>query len=235
MKIPVLREIELFIRKYKKYKFVDLEKLSPYDLGYYSMNFGPAIEQKHLENCKVYANRVMPLELVPKNTICAEIGVAYGEYSDEILKIVNPKELHMIDLYSWGDFWGKDYFKSSGKNHYEWIKDKYKDDERVKIKKGFSFEILEQYPDEYFDYVYVDGGHDYETVKKDIDVLMRKVKDNGIIAFNDYCYFPLREPMEYDVERAVNELLHDSNHEVIAYAMRPSRMDDMVIKIHKAS
>ena len=139
----------------------------------------------------------------------------------------------MIDLYSWGDFWGKDYFKSSGKNHYEWIKDKYKDDERVKIKKGFSFEILEQYPDEYFDYVYVDGGHDYETVKKDIDVLLRKVKNNGIIAFNDYSYFSPKANMEYGVERAVNEMLYNSNHEVIAYAMRPSRTDDMVIRIHK--
>lgn len=233
MKIPVLREIELFIRKYKKYKFVDLEKLSPYDLGYYSMNFGPAIDQKHLEKCKVYANRFMPLELVPKNTICAEIGVAYGEYSDEILKIVNPKELHMIDLYSWGDFWGRDYFKSSGKNHYEWIKDKYKDDERVKIKKGLSFEVLEQYPDEYFDYVYVDGGHDYETVKKDIEVLLRKIKNNGIIAFNDYTYFSVNENMEYGVERAVNEMLYNSNYEVIAYAMALSHMNDIVIRVHK--
>lgn len=238
MKIPILREIELFFRawrhgKYKNYKITNVRKLNLADLGYYSMNFGPAIEQKHLENCKMYGDRALPLELVPKGCVSAEVGVAYGEYTDKILEIVNPREHYMIDIYELEDFWNDTRMRNAGLNHYEWIQNKYKNDNRVKLRKGLSYEVLEQFPDDFFDYIYLDGAHEYEIVKQDIEVSLKKIKNGGIIAFNDYSWLSPEISFEYGVERAVNEMLYNSNHEVIAYAMRPSRMDDMVIRIHK--
>jgi len=57
------------------------------------------------------------------------------------------------------------------------------------------------FPDNYFDLVYIDADHSYEFVKKDIENWITKVKNKGIIAGHDYDkHWP-------DVMRAVNELL----------------------------
>jgi len=38
---------------------------------------------------------------MPKNSICAEIGVNRGNFSKSILKIVQPKKLYLIDPWKW--------------------------------------------------------------------------------------------------------------------------------------
>jgi hypothetical protein len=35
------------------------------------------------------------LEMLPKNSVGAEIGVWKGDFSDRILKALNPKQLHL--------------------------------------------------------------------------------------------------------------------------------------------
>ena len=42
------------------------------------------------------------------------------------------------------------------------------------------------FPDEYFDYVYIDGEHLYDWVKRDIELWYPKVKKGGILAGHDY-------------------------------------------------
>ena len=39
------------------------------------------------------------LNILPKNSIGAELGVLKGEFTKHILEIVRPKELHLIDLW----------------------------------------------------------------------------------------------------------------------------------------
>lgn len=81
--------------------------------------------------------------------------------------------------------------------------------------------------------MYLDAGHDYDSVSKDIAVLRKKVKNGGIIAFNDYTFFSLYENIEYGVYRAVNELLAEGNCEVIAYCLQANKMDDIIVRISK--
>ena len=215
---------------------LELHKLAPMDLGYYTWNRGPAISNEQLKNCKVVSTRWDALIHMPKNAICAEIGVAYGEYSEKILEIMEPHELHLIDLYSWGDFFGKDYFAKSGLNHEQFITKKFANNKNVKIVKGSSYEVLETYPDNYFDYVYLDAAHDYDNVVKDINVLHNKIKDGGILVFNDYTWFSPCENYEYGVFRAVNEFLAGTQHEVVMYCFEwgNGKMDDLIVKINKA-
>jgi hypothetical protein len=217
-----------------------LNKLSPNDLGYYSGVFGPPIDSEKMINCRLFGNRDDALKFMPKNAICAEVGVAYGKFSQKILDVMEPRKLHLIDLYSTkpGDpeFWGMDLFLKANLNHEEYIKEKFKNeiiDNKVEMVKGYSHDALESFDDDYFDYVYLDGGHDYNCVKKDIEILCRKVKSGGIITFNDYTYFTLYENFEYGVSRAVNELLSESKHEVMYYCLSPNKMDDIIIKINK--
>lgn len=42
------------------------------------------------------------------------------------------------------------------------------------------------FPDEYFDYIYIDGEHLYDWVKRDIELWYPKVKKGGIFAGHDF-------------------------------------------------
>lgn len=58
--------------------------------------------------------------------------------------------------------------------------------EKIKIIKNDSLIESKNYQDEYFDIVYIDASHDYESVKKDILHWLPKVKKDGIICGDDY-------------------------------------------------
>lgn len=43
------------------------------------------------------------------------------------------------------------------------------------------------FADESLDFVFLDGAHDYESVKKDIEAWLPKVKVGGVLAGHDFC------------------------------------------------
>ena len=63
--------------------------------GFKSVDWGRLrnlyIDDKQLENCKVVSSREKILEVLPKNGICAELGVEHGIFSNKILDINKPK------------------------------------------------------------------------------------------------------------------------------------------------
>jgi predicted O-methyltransferase YrrM len=59
-------------------------------------------------------------------------------------------------------------------------------DGKVKIIKNDSLDECKNYPDSFFDVVYIDASHDYESVKEDILTWLPKVKKGGIICGDDY-------------------------------------------------
>jgi len=56
----------------------------------------------------------------------------------------------------------------------------------INIIKGNSNDILKQMKVSEFDYVFLDGGHKYETVKNDLQCLTEVIKNNGTILCDDY-------------------------------------------------
>ena len=56
----------------------------------------------------------------------------------------------------------------------------------INIIKGNSNHVLKKINTNQFDYVFLDGGHKYETVKNDLDCLKDVVKNNGTILCDDY-------------------------------------------------
>ena len=72
-----------------------------------------------------------------------------------------------------------DYYQASLKN-LEPIMDK------ITLIKNDSLNEATKYEDGYFDIVYIDASHDYESVKKDILAWLPKVKEGGIISGDDY-------------------------------------------------
>lgn len=70
----------------------------------------------------------------------------------------------------------------------------------VKLLKGSSKTELQNIDLSLIDFVFLDGGHSYETVKSDLEILINKLKKNKIIICDDY------DQVNYGVKKAVDEL-----------------------------
>ena len=56
----------------------------------------------------------------------------------------------------------------------------------IKDHKECSWEAANNFEDETLDFVFIDAGHDYDEIIKDIDAWLPKVKKTGIISGHDY-------------------------------------------------
>jgi|694.fasta_scaffold03604_9 hypothetical protein len=138
---------------------------------------------------KTFKTRNDLIKNLPTNLKICEIGVFRGDFS-KILFNQLPNELHLIDPFI-GEVWSGDKDGSNMRlanlnNAYEEILMMYKEHKNVYIHKGFSQNILKNFPDNYFDFIYIDGDHSYEGVKNDLMLSKRKVKINGIISGHDF-------------------------------------------------
>lgn len=191
------------------------------------------IPDNALKDCKVLRNREMVCKFIPQNSITAEVGVAFGHFSTLILDNCSPKKFYAIDMFSdkTKGFWGENIFENENITHFEWYAkkfEKYINANILEMKRGLSWECLDTFSDNYFDYVYVDAAHDYESIKKDIQVLKRVTKNKGIIQFNDYVHIDWS-----GVIPAVHELIIDTNSKVLYYCLSKDGTDDIVIQLEK--
>jgi hypothetical protein len=59
----------------------------------------PMLTDDALKNCQMLPYREAILERMKKDGIAAEVGVQAGYFSENILRICQPKRLHLLDLY----------------------------------------------------------------------------------------------------------------------------------------
>lgn len=121
-----------------------------------------------------------------KNKIMVEIGCYTGESTEIFCQ--EFKKVYAID--PWMDGKGydpTDYASKSMGPHIEAAFDERmsKYDNLVKLK-GFSYDLFKEFEDESLDFVYIDGDHTYEGVKKDILNFISKIRPNGFIGGHDY-------------------------------------------------
>jgi hypothetical protein len=139
---------------------------------------------------KIIDNRDFLLEFLPKNLIVAEIGVFKGEFSKKIYDVLSPKELHLIDIFEGrmcsGDKDGNNIIWINLDTEYEKLKNKLEIFPNIILHKGLSLNILNTFKDDYFDIIYVDADHNYESVKKDLELSFRKIKNGGYLCGHDY-------------------------------------------------
>ena len=57
----------------------------------------------------------------------------------------------------------------------------------IQLVKGDTKETLNKIPLEKINFVFLDGGHSYETVNSDLNILMQKLPKNSHILCDDYC------------------------------------------------
>ena len=133
------------------------------------------------------------LDLLPKNSVGAEIGVHKGDFSARILDIVNPKKLYLIDPWLCFDedtydnsWYGKTTAQKELDNRYESVKNKFSTNNNVSILRKLSYNAANDIPDNSLDFVYIDGDHTFKGVCADFDAFYPKVKKGGYICGDDY-------------------------------------------------
>ena len=201
-------KLPLFVKKSAYNIFLMLLKIRDNSLNNKKIS-GLDLKVEHLKNTKVLINRSNLLENLPKNSICAEIGVNKGDFSEQILTTCKPNKLHVIDS------WASDRYDRSVESHF---RNRYKneiEDKLIVIDKGISTEVLNTYDDFYFDWVYLDTSHSYETTSIELQLLSKKVKENGIISGHDYVTRSRTNAMKYGVIEAVHEFCNEANYEII--------------------
>lgn len=78
--------------------------------------------------------------------------------------------------------------------------------------KNYSYNVVNNYKDNSIDFLFIDGAHDYESVKKDIEDWFPKVKNTGMICGHDYVS---NTP---GVIKAVNEFFGEKNIKIVGFS-----------------
>lgn len=159
--------------------------------------------------------RLPLLAKMPKGAVCAEVGVWKGDFSLLIRHITKPARLHLIDPWEFQpEFPDRIYGGSIAKGQmdmdriHEYVKSRFRKYPELVVNRGKSAEILREFEDSYFDWVYIDGNHSYETVREDLEISLAKVRPGGIIAGDDYWW---DEANRFPVKRAVEDFMQSNN------------------------
>ena len=168
----------------------------------------PRVELKsyNISNARVLLDRNEILSKIPAGGIYAEVGVAYGDFSLEIIKRLNPKKLYCIDIWEVEERWNR-FLENMAP---------YIESGLVEVMKGDSVDMLKKLEDDSLDFVYIDAMHDYEHPKRELSLCKDKVKETGYIAGDDYVVINVFEQpiMQYGVVNAVNEFMVKENYEL---------------------
>ena len=150
-------------------------------------------------------SRKLLLKRVPKGSVCAEIGVWKGDFSEQILRTTVPRALHLIDPWQFQpDFPDRMYggavatSQSDMDEIYESVRDRFSGAANVLIHRGTAASVLPTLSVAFFDWVYIDGNHLYEYVLEDLRLARPRVRPGGFLCGDDYDWvkelgFPVRQ------------------------------------------
>ena len=165
-----------------------------------------------METSKRENVRTRLLGHMPKGGVAAEIGVWEGKFSERILEIAAPRELHLIDPWLYQPEFGNTGFgrkknETRMEEMYREVKARFAGNAAVTVHRAMSKDALGSFPDGYFDWVYVDGNHNEPFVGEDLDLARRKVRPGGIIAGDDFNWqVEIGAPVRRAVEGLMKEL-----------------------------
>ncbi len=153
--------------------------------------------------------------MLPKNGVGMEIGVWKGDFSAQLLQGLQPRILYLVDPWIMRDdpthrrTWYGVERRPDMEGVYHEVLERFaaeREGGTVVVKRGLSDDVLREFPDRHFDFIYIDGDHEYTAVRKDCFLAFEKVRPGGLICGDDYS---LRGWWGDGVVRAFHELIAD--------------------------
>ena len=132
------------------------------------------------------------------NPVGVEIGCAEGNTTWFLLNVHPTLNLTSIDPYvTYVDWNGNNL--NDRERFYELVTERFASfSDRFTLIRDYSDNVVDQFEDESLDFIFIDGLHTYEQVKKDCENYYSKVKPGGIFAGHDFTVIS-------EVNRAVTE------------------------------
>lgn len=153
-----------------------------------------------------------------------QIGCAQGGDAVENAKILKMPhingELHVIDWFKGNltvdeeeEWFYREENAPIWRNHLESEAKKFNVLDRITIFEGDSREMIHKVKDNYYDIVFIDGGHEYDIVKSDIEHGYKKLKPNGIMVLDDFSGGP-DSYNQYNIQNATSEMLAKDTYSI---------------------
>lgn len=152
-----------------------------------------------------------------ENPVICEVGVRFGDNFKNMLTN-NVSEAYGIDIWQNTGLDGQNDALCTQEeldSQYNLVIEKFKSDNRVKIIRDYSVNCAKLFSDEYFDFIYLDADHTYQSVLEDLNSWWPKIKKGGILSGHDYIdgdlTIKLGHSVRFGVVDAVNEFLTNNN------------------------
>ena len=139
----------------------------------------------------------------------AEIGTCYGIYAEKLYRNIPGLTLFAVDNWDNAETERRERVHARS---VEWHCRNALANYRAIIIKMDSVEASKYIADESLDFVFIDGDHSYEGVKRDMHAWVPKVREGGIVSGHDYYVFP--NSGNDGVVRAVDEFVAEHGYEL---------------------
>lgn len=142
------------------------------------------------------------------NPVGVEIGCLNGDTTIFLLECNSTLKITSIDPYiTYIDWNGNDLGDRTAS--YETVIEKMKSySDRFTLIRDFSDNVFDKFADESLDFIFIDGLHTYEQVKKDCQNYYSKIKPGGIFAGHDF-------EVISGVKKAVTEFANSVQKEIL--------------------
>lgn len=150
---------------------------------------------------------------LPQNGIIAEIGVWQCKNAKKLYEYCKPSEMVLVDIWKTikkrGD--EKNRSKQIWEQYYQKALGFAKSHDNITVIRGESVKTSKTFEDHYFDIIYIDAGHSYESCLADLNAWYPKIKPGGILCGHDYNE---NKSKRYGVVKAVDEFKKKNNLEI---------------------
>lgn len=160
---------------------------------------------------KKIKTRLDLLSLVDKQCKMVELGVFRGEFAKDIIQIVQPSELFLVDIWDGemgsGNKDGDNYVKITNmKNIYLNLIHQTKSHNNIHVVRSDTVSFLRSCEENYFDAIYVDADHSEQAVYNDMIESFRVIRPGGYLMGHDY---------HHQIKIAVDKFCVDYNQKIV--------------------
>lgn len=182
------------------------------------------LESWQLSNTRVFTDRIdMLTALAPRNARLAEIGVSRGDLTTELISILQPEKIYLVDNWQ-GSRYGP---------HKEILQKKITQSLSkglAEIRQGMSVERIAEFEDQSLDAAYLDTNHTYNLTSEELGLLGPKIKPGGLIFGDDYMVGNVVSPLIYGVINAFHQFAVENSWTVAGVSLDPTGSFNIAIR-----